>query len=198
MIQSAPLEAFLVSLAVVAVGEIGDKTQLLALLLAARFRQPPAIITGIFVAAALNHLLAALVGGWIRSLVDPHVLRWLLGLSFLAIAAWAIKPDRLDDKETPPTSRYGVFLITLVSFFLAEFGDKTQLATVGLAARFGTGWLNLALVVAGTTLGMLVADVPAVLLGGSAMVKIPFRAIRLLSAALLAAVGIAILAGFGG
>jgi len=185
------LEAFLVSVAVVAVGEIGDKTQLLALLLAARFRRPIPIIAGILVATLFNHALAGLVGGWIRSAIDPSMLRWILGISFLAIAAWALVPDKLEEKESAPVGKYGVFAVTLVAFFLAEIGDKTQLATVALAARFD----SLVAVVAGTTAGMLIADVPAVLLGGKASAKLPLRAIRYVAAALFAALGLAVLAG---
>jgi Ca2+/H+ antiporter, TMEM165/GDT1 family len=185
------LEAFLVSTLVVAIGEIGDKTQLLALLLAARFRRPIPIIAGIFTATLFNHALAGVLGGWIRSAVDPELLRWVLGISFLAIAAWALIPDKIEDKESQPLGRYGVFAVTCVAFFLAEIGDKTQLATVALAARFA----NLLAVVAGTTAGMLLADVPAVLLGGKASLKIPLKAIRYIAAALFAAIGIAVLAG---
>ncbi len=165
------MEAFLVSVAVVAVGEIGDKTQLLALLLAARFRRPIPIIAGILVATLFNHALAGLVGGWIRSAIDPSMLRWILGISFLAIAAWALVPDKLEEKESAPVGKYGVFAVTLVAFFLAEIG------------------------VAGTTAGMLIADVPAVLLGGKASAKLPLRAIRYVAAALFAALGLAVLAG---
>jgi putative Ca2+/H+ antiporter (TMEM165/GDT1 family) len=185
------LEAFLVSTLVVAIGEIGDKTQLLALLLAARFRRPIPIIAGIFTATLFNHALAGVLGGWIRSAVDPELLRWVLGISFLAIAAWALIPDKIEGKESQPLGRYGVFAVTCVAFFLAEIGDKTQLATVALAARFA----NLLAVVAGTTAGMLLADVPAVLLGGKASLKIPLKAIRYIAAALFAAIGIAVLAG---
>jgi putative Ca2+/H+ antiporter (TMEM165/GDT1 family) len=120
------MEAFLVSIVVVAIGEIGDKTQLLALLLAARFRRPVPIILGILAATLFNHALAGLLGGWIRNAVSPEALRWGLGISFLAIAAWAIKPDTLDEKESQPLGRYGVFAVTLAAFFLAEMGDKTQ------------------------------------------------------------------------
>jgi len=183
------LEAFLVSTLVVALGEIGDKTQLLALLLAARFRRPLPIIAGIFAATLFNHTLAGLLGNWIRSVVAPEVLRWILGLSFLAIAAWALIPDRIEEKDSAPMGRYGVFAVTLVAFFLAEIGDKTQLATVALAARFD----NLIAVVCGTTVGMLIADVPAVLLGGKASRRIPFKAIRYAAAGLFAAIGIALL-----
>jgi putative Ca2+/H+ antiporter (TMEM165/GDT1 family) len=183
------LEAFFVSTLVVALGEIGDKTQLLALLLAARFRRPIPIIAGIFAATLFNHALAGIVGNWIRSAVAPELLRWGLGLSFLAIAAWALIPDRIEEKDSAPMGRYGVFAVTLVTFFLAEIGDKTQLATVALAARFE----NLVAVVCGTTVGMLIADVPAVLLGGTASLKIPFKAIRYAAAVLFAAIGITIL-----
>ena len=186
------MEAFLVSLVVVAIGEIGDKTQLLALLLAARFKRPVPIILGILAATLVNHALAGLLGGWIRTAAGPEVLRWGLGLSFLAIAAWALKPDTLDEKEAQPLGRYGVFAITLGAFFLAEMGDKTQLATVALAARFD----SLIAVVAGTTAGMLLADVPAVLLAEKASLKIPARTVRYVAAALFAAMGIAALAGF--
>jgi putative Ca2+/H+ antiporter (TMEM165/GDT1 family) len=188
------MEAFFVSTLVVTLGEIGDKTQLLALLLAARFRRPIPIIAGIFVATLFNHLLAGVLGNWIRSAVDPEVLRWALGISFLAIAAWALVPDKIEQKESAPMGRYGVFAVTLVAFFLAEIGDKTQLATVALAARFD----SLFAVVCGTTVGMLIADVPAVLLGDKASLKIPFKAIRYTAAALFAAIGIAVLGGFQG
>lgn len=187
------MKAFLVSTIVVTLGEIGDKTQLLALLLAARFRRPAPIIAGILVATLFNHALAGLVGNWIRSAIDPELLRWALGVSFLAIAAWALIPDRIEENNSAPMSRYGVFAVTFIAFFLAEIGDKTQLATVALAARFD----SLFAVVLGTTVGMLIADVPAVFLGGKASLKIPFKAIRYAAAALFAAIGIAVLAGFG-
>ncbi len=185
------MEAFLVSTLVVAIGEIGDKTQLLALILAARFRRPVPIILGILFATLMNHSLAGLLGAWVRAAVAPDALRWGLGLSFLAIAAWALKPDRIDD-EPVAIGKYGAFAVTLVAFFLAEIGDKTQVATVALAARFD----SLVAVVAGTTAGMLVADVPAVFLADRASTKIPFKAIRYMAAALFAAMGAAALAGF--
>jgi len=186
------MEAFLVSTLVVAVGEIGDKTQLLALLLAARFRKPVPIILGILVATLANHTVAGLVGAWVSANLAPETLRWGLGLSFLAIAAWALKPDKID--EAPSNlGRYGVFLVTFVAFFLAEIGDKTQLATVALAAKYQM----LPAVVAGTTLGMMIADVPAVFIAPPASPKIPFKAVRYIAAALFAALGIAALAGFG-
>jgi len=186
--MAGPMEAFLVSLAVVAVGEIGDKTQLLALMLAVRYRRPWPIVAGILVATLLNHTLAGLAGSWIRTAVPPDALRWLLALSFFAVAAWALKPDTLDD-AAPATTRLGVFGITVVAFFLAEMGDKTQIATAILAARFDA----LAAVIAGTTAGMLIADVPAVFIGRLAADRIPFHAVRLVAALLFAALGVWVL-----
>ena len=184
-----PLEAFLVSTLVVAVGEIGDKTQLLALLLAARFKRPLPVIAGIFAATLLNHGFAGLVGGWIRSAVSPDALRIGLGISFIAIAVWALKPDTLEEKEHG-LGRFGIFFVTFAAFFLAEIGDKTQLATVALAARFE----NLVPVVGGTTLGMLIADVPAVLLAEKLALKMPVKVVRYVAAALFALIGVATLA----
>ena len=178
------MEAFLVSAAVVALGEIGDKTQLLAFVLAARFRRPWPIVTGILVATLANHTLAGLVGNWIRAAVPPDMLRWLVALSFFAVAAWALKPDRIDDEKTP-ASRLGVFGVTLVAFFLAEMGDKTQLATVVLAARFDA----LAAVIVGTTVGMLIANAPVVFAGKLVAERIAFRAVRIVAALLFAALG---------
>jgi putative Ca2+/H+ antiporter (TMEM165/GDT1 family) len=185
------MEAFLVSTTVVTIGEIGDKTQLLALMFAARFQGPIPIVLGIFAATLANHTLAGLVGGWIRQTVSPEYLRWGLGASFIAIALWALKPDNIDD-DARPTGNYGVFAVTLIAFFLAEIGDKTQIATVMLAAKFP----SLPAVVGGTTLGMLIADVPAVFLGAMVSDKIPFRAVRFTTAAIFAALGIITFAGF--
>ena len=182
------MEAFLVSVAVVALGEIGDKTQLLALMLAVRFRRPWPIVAGILVATLLNHTLAGLVGNWIRATVPPDMLKWLLALSFIAVAAWALKPDTIDD-AAPPASRLGVFGVTVLAFFLAEMGDKTQIATAMLAARFDA----LVAVIAGTTLGMLIADVPAVFAGTLAADRIPFKAVRIAAALLFAVLGIWVL-----
>ena len=179
------LEALLVSTAVVAVGELGDKTQLLSLVLAARFQKPWPIVAGILVATLANHALAGLAGNWVRSVVPEDVLRWLLALSFFAVAAWALKPDKLDDDDAPPASRWGVFAATTVAFFIAEIGDKTQIATVMLAAKFE----SLVAVVLGTTLGMLVVNVPTVFLGNAASAKIPFRFVRIVAAALFAGLG---------
>jgi len=184
------MDAFLVSTLVVAVGEIGDKTQLLALLLAARFRRPLPIILGIFFATILNHGLAGVVGEMIRAALSPELLRWLLGLSFIGIALWALKPDTLDD-EPRAQSGYGVFALTFITFFFAEMGDKTQLATVALAAKYP----DLLQVVAGTTLGMLIADVPAVILGEKAAPKLPLKAIRIVAACIFALLGVLVLFG---
>ncbi|MEI6987036.1 MAG: TMEM165/GDT1 family protein [Rhodospirillaceae bacterium] len=184
------MDAFFVSVAMVTIGEIGDKTQLLALILAARFKKPLPIILGILVATLANHTIAGLLGEWIRLAVQPDHLRYGLGLSFLAVALWALKPDKLDG-DANPVGRYGVFLITLTTFFLAEIGDKTQLATVMLAAKFP----SLVAVVAGTTVGMMIADVPAVFFGNIASDRIPFKAVRMVAAALFASFGIATLLG---
>jgi putative Ca2+/H+ antiporter (TMEM165/GDT1 family) len=180
------LEALLVSTAVVALGEIGDKTQLLALVLAARYRRPWPIVLGIVVATLVNHAIAGAVGSWVRSVVPPDVLRILLALSFFAVAAWALKPDKLDDADQPPISSRGVFAVTVVAFFLAEMGDKTQVATVMLAAKFP----SLVAVVIGTTLGMLLANVPVVFAGKLAAERIPFKAIRIVAAVIFAALGL--------
>ncbi len=177
-------------MAVVALGEIGDKTQLLALVLAARFRRPLPIILGILVATLANHTLAGLVGEWVRESLSPETLRWALGGSFIAIGLWALKPDTMDE-DNGSMGSYGVFFVTASAFFLAEIGDKTQLATVALAARFN----ELVTVVAGTTLGMMVADVPAVFLGEKASTRIPLRAVRAVAATLFVILGVAALIG---
>jgi Ca2+/H+ antiporter, TMEM165/GDT1 family len=187
------MEALAISTLVVALGEIGDKTQLLSLLLAARFQRPVPIILGILGATLANHLLAGFVGEWVRSAVSPDVLRYVLGGSFLALAAWTLIPDKMDDHHHAPQGRSSVFLVTLLTFFLAEMGDKTQVATVMLAAKYHT----LAMVVAGTTLGMMIADVPAVLLGKVAAPKIPFKLVRLIAAVLFALLGVGVLLGLG-
>ena len=171
------MEAFLVSTAVVALGEIGDKTQLLALMLALRFRRPWPIVAGILVATLVNHTIAGAIGTWLRTVVSPEALKWGVALSFFAVAAWALKPDKLEEAPLP-LSRLGVFAVTTVAFFLAEMGDKTQIATAILAARFNA----LPAVVAGTTLGMVIADVPAVFAGHLAADRIPFRAVRIAAA----------------
>jgi putative Ca2+/H+ antiporter (TMEM165/GDT1 family) len=187
------MEAFLVSTGVVALGEIGDKTQLLALLLAARFHKPVPIIAGIFVATIVNHGAASALGDWLTRVLDPHWMRWILGASFLAVAAWMLVPDKADEVEGRGTGRLGVFGLTTVAFFLAEMGDKTQIATVMLAAKYHTP----VIVAAGTTLGMLIADVPAVLIGDKATRFVPMRVVHLIAAAVFAVLGVLVLAGVG-
>ena len=179
------MEAFLVSTGVVALAEIGDKTQLLALLLATRFRQPLPIVLGILVATVANHTFAGAVGHWIVNLVGAHTLRWILGISFLAMAAWTLVPDSAPD-ESSMTPRHGVFLTTVAAFFLVEMGDKTQVATVALAAQFQ----SLASVVAGTTLGMLLANVPVIFAGDALIRRVPLKWVRVIAAASFAALGV--------
>lgn len=187
------MEALFVSTAVVAIAEIGDKTQLLALVLAARFRKPVPIILGILIATIANHALAAWAGAAVASWLGGDVLRWLLGLSFLAMAAWIMVPDKMDD-EPKLTDRFGPFLATLVAFFLVEIGDKTQIATIALAARFN----DLVLVTCGTTVGMMLANVPAVLLGEVAATKVPLKLVRGIAASIFAVMGVLVLADVGG
>jgi putative Ca2+/H+ antiporter (TMEM165/GDT1 family) len=186
------MEAFLVSTGIVALAEIGDKTQLLAFVLAARFRRPLPIVAGILVATIANHAFAAAIGAWITSLMGPEILRWVLGASFLAMAAWTLVPDKLDDDETQ-LARYGVFLTTLIAFFLAEMGDKTQVATVALAARYH----GIVAVVAGTTLGMMLANVPAVYFGDRIANKVSLKLVHGIAALIFAALGAATLLGAG-
>ena len=188
------LEAFLVSTGIVALGEMGDKTQLLALLLAARFRKPVPIIAGILVATLANHAAAGALGGWIAGLLGPTWLRWVIGGSFLAMAVWMLIPDRLDEDEAEGgRQRFGVFGTTVLAFFLAEMGDKTQIATVALAARYDA----LVAVVAGTTLGMMAANVPAVLLGDQISKKLSMTLVHGIAAAIFAVLGVLTLAGVG-
>jgi putative Ca2+/H+ antiporter (TMEM165/GDT1 family) len=180
------VQALLASIVVVAVGEIGDKTQLLALMLAVRLRRPVPIVLGIVVATLANHTLAALVGNWVRHALPAQWLRWLIAASFFGVALWALKSDQAEDDNNVATSNLGAFALTVGAFFLAEMGDKTQVATALLAAQFG----NLAAVVAGTTLGMLIADVPVVLLGTAGSRHIPFKLVRMIAAALFALMGV--------
>ena len=186
------MEAFLISTGIVALAEIGDKTQLLAFILAARFRKPLPIILGILVATIANHAMAGALGTWITSLLSPESLRWILGISFIAMAVWTLIPDKFEEDEARFAS-YGVFGTTLIAFFLAEMGDKTQIATVALAAQYQ----SLIAVVAGTTLGMMIANVPAVLLGDRAAHRMPVRLIHALAAAIFAILGVATLLGAG-
>jgi len=172
---------------------VGDKTQLLAFILAARFKKPLPIIAGILCATLVNHGLAGALGAWITAHVSAQVLRWVLGLSFIGMAAWTLIPDKIEDEETQVAHKLGVFGATLVTFFLAEMGDKTQIATVALAAHYGTPLL----VVIGTTLGMLIADVPAVFVGDKLASKIPMKLVHAIAAAIFALLGVATLLGAG-
>jgi len=172
---------------------MGDKTQLLAFLLAARFRRPIPIVIGILAATLLNHGLAGAFGARITTLLSPVVLRWSIGLLFLAMAAWTLIPDKIEDEEARSAARFGVFGATFVTFFLAEMGDKTQIATVAMAAQFP----SVVQVVAGTTLGMLIADVPAVFLGQRFAARIPMQLVHTVAAILFALLGIATLLGLG-
>lgn len=187
------MEALLVSTGVVALAEIGDKTQLLAFLLAARFKKPLPIVLGILLATIVNHGLAGALGAWITSALDPLWLRWILGASFIGMAIWTLIPDKIEEEETTAARHLGVFGATLVTFFLAEMGDKTQIATVAMAAHYGTPLM----VVIGTTLGMLIADVPAVFAGDKLANRIPMRLVHGIAAAIFAALGIATLLGAG-
>lgn len=186
------MEAFLISTGIVALAEIGDKTQLLAFILAAKFRKPWPIVLGILVATLANHGLAGALGSWITSLMGPGILRWILGLSFLAMAAWILVPDKFDEDDAK-LARYGAFGTTLVAFFFAEMGDKTQIATVALAAQYHDFFS----VVAGTTLGMMIANVPAVLLGDKLAHRMPVKLVHAIAAIIFAALGLATLLGAG-
>ena len=189
------LEAFLWSTGVVALGEMGDKTQLLALVLAARFRRPWTIVAGIAVATLANHALAGALGHWIALQLGATTLRWVVGLGFIAMAAWMLVPDRLDDDDAAVAraGHWGVFATTVVAFFLAEVGDKTQLATVALAARFP----DLASVVAGTTVGLLLADAPVVWLGDALSRRLSMTGLHRVAAVLMALIGMLALANVG-
>ncbi len=179
-------EALYISTGVVALAEMGDKTQLLAFILAARFKKPVPIILGILCATLVNHGLAGALGAWITSVVSPDTMRWVLGLSFIAMAIWTLIPDKIEEEETQVAQKLGVFWATLVTFFLAEMGDKTQIATVALAAHYGAPLL----VVIGTTLGMLIADVPAVFVGNKFADKIPMKLVHSIAAGIFAIMGV--------
>jgi Ca2+/H+ antiporter, TMEM165/GDT1 family len=180
------MEAFLVSTGIVALAEMGDKTQLLALVLAARFKKPWPIVIGIFVATVANHAMAGALGAWVTTVVNPQTLRWLLGASFLLMAVWMLIPDQLEDDADSQAPKLGVFATTVVVFFLAEMGDKTQIATVMLAAKYEA----YAAVVAGTTLGMMLANAPVVWLGERITRLVPLRIVHIVSALVFAALGV--------
>jgi putative Ca2+/H+ antiporter (TMEM165/GDT1 family) len=186
------MDAFLISTGIVALAEIGDKTQLLAFILAAKFRRPLPIILGILVATLANHGLAGALGTWITSLAEPSTLRWVLGISFIAMAIWTLIPDKFEEEDAK-LAKFGVFTTTLVAFFLAEMGDKTQVATVALAAQYQ----DLFAVVMGTTFGMMIANVPAVLLGDRIAHRMPTRLVHGIAAAIFALLGVATLMGAG-
>ncbi len=180
------MQAFFISTGVVALAEIGDKTQLLAFILAARFKKPLPIIAGILLATLFNHGLAGALGAWITTVVSPDIMRWVLGGSFIGMAIWTLIPDQIEDEETQVAKHLGVFGATLLTFFLAEMGDKTQMATVALAAHYGTP----VVVIAGTTLGMLIADVPAVFIGNKFAAKIPMKLVHSIAAGIFAVMGL--------
>ncbi len=187
------MESLLVSTGVVALAEIGDKTQLLAFILAARFKKPVPIILGILVATVFNHGLAGALGAWITTTVRPDLLRWILGLSFIGMAVWTMIPDKIEEEETQVAQKFGVFGATLITFFLAEMGDKTQIATVAMSAHYAAPLQ----VVIGTTLGMLIADVPAVFVGDQLAHKIPMKLVHTVAALIFVLLGAATLLGAG-
>jgi putative Ca2+/H+ antiporter (TMEM165/GDT1 family) len=186
------MEAFLISTGIVALAEIGDKTQLLAFILAAKFRKPIPIIIGILVATIANHAFAGALGSWITSMVAPETMRWILCISFIAMAIWTLIPDKFEETDAK-LARYGVFGTTLIAFFFAEMGDKTQIATVALAAQYQ----SLIAVVAGTTFGMMIANVPAVIMGDRIANKMPVRLVHAIAAGIFAVLGVMTLVGFG-
>lgn len=188
------MEAFFVSTGIVALAEMGDKTQLLSLVLAAKFRRPIPIILGILVATLLNHAGAGAIGAWITTMLGENILRWVLGLGFLAMAAWIMVPDKLDEDDAKvDVSQHSIFVTTVIAFFLAEMGDKTQIATVALAAQYA----SLFWVVAGTTLGMMIANVPAVLVGDKMANKLPLNIVHGVAAVIFAVLGVLALLGVG-
>ena len=180
------MEALLISTGVVALAEIGDKTQLLAFILAARFKKPVPIILGILCATIVNHGLAGALGAWITTVVSPETMRWILGVSFIGMAIWTMIPDKIEEEETQVAKKWGVFGATLITFFLAEMGDKTQIATVALAAHYAAPLM----VVIGTTLGMLIADVPAVFVANKFAEKIPMKLVHSIAATIFLVMGL--------
>jgi putative Ca2+/H+ antiporter (TMEM165/GDT1 family) len=185
------MDAFLISTGSVAVGELGDKTQLLSLILATRLRKPVPIIAGIFAATLINHLIACSVGEWVGTLMTPTILRWVLGISFLAVAVWALIPDKMDE-NVKTRGNYGVFALTAVTFFMAEMGDKTQIIALALAAKFDA----LVAVVAGTTLGMMIVNIPTVLFAERATKWVPVKVVRIVAALIYAILGVITLLGY--
>ncbi len=190
------LHPFFVCSGIVALAEMGDKTQLLALLLATQFRKPVPIVLGIFVATIVNHAFAGAVGSWLATLLGPVVLRWVIGLSFIGMAIWTLIPDKLDDDDQP-RAKWGVFVTTVIAFFLAEMGDKTQIATVALAAQYQTLPHSLLWVVSGTTVGMMLANVPVVFLGEWLTHRIPVAVLHKICAAIFAVMGVMALLNVG-
>jgi Ca2+/H+ antiporter, TMEM165/GDT1 family len=188
------MEALYTSTAVVALAEIGDKTQLLAIVLATRFKRPLPIIAGIFVATLANHFVAALVGAQVANILDGQWFRFLVAASFIVMAAWTLVPDKLEDDAGPKPARFGAFVATTIAFFLVEMGDKTQIATVALGARFQ----DVIPVTLGTTLGMMIANVPAVFLGNALLKRVPLKLIRYLAAGLFLVIGLWLLAQIAG
>ena len=185
------MDSLFISTGVVALAEMGDKTQLLAFILAARFKKPIPIILGILSATIINHGLAGALGAWITSMVNPDVMRWVLGASFIGMAIWTLIPDKIEEEETQIAKHLGVFGATFITFFLAEMGDKTQIATSALAAHYAAPFE----VVVGTTLGMLIADVPAVFVGNKFAARIPMKLVHSIAAAIFAAMGVLTLIG---
>jgi putative Ca2+/H+ antiporter (TMEM165/GDT1 family) len=189
------MEAFTISTASIVVGELGDKTQLLTLILAARLRKPIPIIAGILAATLVSNIAACLIGEWVGELITPQILRWLLSISFLAVAAWAIIPDKIEeDEDVKIRGHYGIFVLTAVTFFLAEMGDKTQFVSMALAAKYH----DLFSVVAGTTLGMMIVNVPTVLFADRALKWVPVKMVRIIAALIYAVLGVVTLLGYGG
>ena len=180
-------QAFIVSTSVVALAEMGDKTQLLSLILAARYRKPMPIVLGILVATLLNHAIAGALGAWLSSLMRPEVLNWVMAAAFIAMGLWILVPDKLDEDDVAvPKQQMGVFFATVVAFFLAEMGDKTQFATIALAAQYS----DVFSVVLGTTLGMMMANAPAVYLGNRFAQRLPTKIIHIIAAIIFIAIGV--------
>jgi len=190
------MHPFLVCTGIVALAEMGDKTQLLALLLATQFRKPVPIVLGIFVSTIINHAFAGAVGSWFATLLGPTLLRWIVGLSFIGMAAWTLIPDKLNDDDKP-VARWGVFVTTVIAFFMAEMGDKTQIATVALAAQYQSMPHSLLWVVSGTTVGMMIANVPVVFMGEWLTRRIPVSVLHKICAVVFALMGVLALLNVG-